>query len=130
MTDNKAPIIKPIKLKHYECKQSNHEVAPELPMRNMILAPSGSGKTVLLVNMIMDIYKGCVNIIYIFSPSVDIDHTWQPVKDYIDKKLKPNEKGNVYFDSYDPAELKPVMDKQHKAVDYLKSQGSTKMFQI
>ena len=46
MTDNKAPSIKPIKLKQYECKQSNYEVAPELPMRSMILSPSGGGKTV------------------------------------------------------------------------------------
>ena len=64
-------------------------------MRNLILAPSGSGKTVLLVNMIMDIYKGCFNIIYIFSPSVDGDCTWQPVKDYIAKEIKPNEKNSL-----------------------------------
>ena len=130
MTDNKAPIIKPIKLKQYECKQSNYEVAPELPMRNLILSPSGGGKTVLLVNMIMDIYKGCFNRTYMFSPSVDIDHTWQPVKDYIAKEIKPNEKENVYFYSYEPAELEAIMDEQHKIIDYLKSQGSTKMFQI
>ena len=54
MTENKAPIIKPIKLKQFECKHSNYEVAPQLPMRSLILAPSGQGKTVLLVNMIMD----------------------------------------------------------------------------
>ena len=130
MTDNKAPIIKPIKLKQYECKQSNYEVAPELPMRSLILSPSGGGKTVMLVNMIMDIYKGCFNRIYISSPSVDIDHTWQPVKDYIAKEIKPNEKEKVYFDSYEPAELEAIMDKQHEIIDYLKSQGSTKMFQI
>ena len=130
MTDNTAPIIKPIKLKQYECKQSNYDVAPELPMRNMILSPGGGGKTVLLVNMIMDIYKGCFNIIYMFSPSVDIDHTWQPVKDYIAKEIKPNEQEKVYFDSYEPAELQAIMDKQDKVIDYLKSQGSTKMFQI
>ena len=51
MTDSKAPIIKPIKLKQFECKQSNYEVAPQLPMRAMILAASGSGKIVMLVNM-------------------------------------------------------------------------------
>ena len=44
MTDSKATIIKPIKLKQFECKQSNYEVAPELPMRSMILTPSGSGE--------------------------------------------------------------------------------------
>ena len=89
-------------------------------MRSMILSPSSGGKTVLLFNVIMDIYKGCVNIIYTFSPSVDIDHTWQPVKDYIAKEIKPNEKEKVYFDSYEPAELEEIMDKQHKVIDYLK----------
>ena len=50
-------------------------------------------------------YKGCFNRIYIFSPSVDIDHTWQALKDYIAKVIKPNEHEKVYFDSYGPAEL-------------------------
>ena len=94
MTDNKAPIIKPIKLKQFERKQSNYEVAPQLPMRSLILSPSGGGKTALLVYLIMDIYKGCFNI---FSPSVEIDHTWQPVKDYIEKEIKPNEKEKVFL---------------------------------
>ena len=31
---------------------------------------------------------------------------------------------------YEPDELEAIMDKQHKVIDYLKSQGSTKMFQI
>ena len=44
MTENKAPIIKPIKLKQFECKQSNYEVAPQLPMRSLILSPSGGGE--------------------------------------------------------------------------------------
>ena len=49
-----------------------------------------------------------------FSPSVDIDHTWQPLKDYIAKEIKPNEKEKVYFDSYEPAELEAIMDKHVK----------------
>ena len=38
----------------FECKQSKYEVAPQIPMRSMILSPSGGGKTVVLVSMIMD----------------------------------------------------------------------------
>ena len=95
MVENKPPIITPIKLKHYECKQSNYEVAPQLPMRSMVSAPSGQGKIVLLVNMIRDIHKGCFKIIYVFSPSVDIDHTRPPVKDYIAKEIKPTEKEKI-----------------------------------
>ena len=71
-----TPDIKPIKVKEYEVKQSKYQSCGRLPMRAMICGPSGSGKTILLQNMILDIYKGCFSRIYIFSPSVDIDHTW------------------------------------------------------
>ena len=86
-----APIIKPIKHIEYECKQSRYQQAPTLPMRAMIVAPSGSGKTVLLQNMILNIYKDCFERIYIFSPSIDIDNTWQPVKKYIRDDIKPKD---------------------------------------
>ena len=55
-------------------------------MRSIVLGPGGSGKTILLQNMILDIYDGCFDQIYIFSPSVNLDHTWLPVKEYILKK--------------------------------------------
>ena len=126
-----TPEIKPIKLKEFEVKQSKYgDVVPKLPMRSMILAPSGSGKTVLLQNMILDIYRGCFNRIYIFSPSIDIDHTWHPVKEYIAKELQPNEHEKIYFDTYNPSELEGIMETQHKVINYLKSQGHTKLFQI
>ena len=130
MAENKAPEIKPIKHIGYECKQSVYEHVPKLPMRAMILSPSGGGKTVLLQNMILDMYRGCFNIIYIFSPSIDIDHTWKPVKEYIAKEIKPHERENLYFDNYDPFELEAIIDKQHKVINNLKSQGQTNMFQI
>ena len=79
MAENKAPTISPVKHIEYECKQSKYgDHVPKLPMRSMIMAPSGSGKTVLLQNMILDIYRGCFNITYKFSPGIDIDHTWRP----------------------------------------------------
>ena len=62
-----------------------YDHVPKLPMRSMILGPSGSGKGVLLQNMILYMHKGCFNIIYIFSPSIEIGHTWRPVKEYIAK---------------------------------------------
>ena len=87
MAENNAQTISPTKHIEYECKRSKYgEHVPKLPMRSMILAPSGSGKTISLQNMILEIYGRCFNSIYIFSPSIDIDHTWQTVKDYTAKK--------------------------------------------
>ena len=78
--------IEPIKLKEYETKQSKYDVVPEVPFRSVILGPSGSGKTILLQNMILNIYKNCFSRIYIFSPSITVDTTWTPVKEYIEKR--------------------------------------------
>ena len=63
-------------------------------MRSMLVGPSGGGKTVLLTNMILDIYKGCFSRIYILSPSKNFDSTWKPVKDYIRDTIKPNDREN------------------------------------
>ena len=52
-----VPDIKPIKVKQFESKQSNYDVVGKLPIRSIILGPSGSGKGILLQNMILDIYS-------------------------------------------------------------------------
>ena len=51
-----VPKIAPIKLNEYEVKQSKYNVASKLPMRSIILGPSGSGKSILLQNFILDIF--------------------------------------------------------------------------
>ena len=88
-----TPSLKPIQLKEHTCKQGHYgDIVPKLPMRSMLVGPSGSGKTVLLTNMTLDIYKGCVSRIYIWSPSIEVDNTWKPVKDYIRDSIKPNDR--------------------------------------
>ena len=41
---DKIPKIEPIKLKDYTVKQSKYDMVPRVPMRSLILAPSGGGK--------------------------------------------------------------------------------------
>ena len=101
-----TPSLKPIELNKHTCKQGHYgDTVPKLPMISMLVGPSGSGKTVLLTNMMLDIYKGCFSINYIWSPSIDVDSTWKPVKDYIRDHIKPNDREKWYFDNYDPNEL-------------------------
>ena len=80
MNETEPPKIKPRHVKEYEVKQSKYPQVGKLPIRSILLAPSFSGKTVLIQNMILDIYKGLFQRIYIFSPSIEVDHTWEPVK--------------------------------------------------
>ena len=85
-------------------------------MRSIILGPSGSGKTTLLQNRILDIYRDCFSRIYIFSPSIDVDMSWEPVKDYIAKHMKVKETNEdpIYFDNYDSPALEKIIHTQHK----------------
>ena len=127
-----APDIKPIKVKEFETKQSKYEHCGKLPIRSIVLGPSGSGKTVLLQNLILDVYRGCFSRIFIFSPSIDIDYTWNPVKDYIENHMKvvDSKDDPVYFNSYDPVALQNIIDTQHKVAEYMKKKNHKTIYQI
>ncbi len=82
--------------------------------------------------MIMDIYRDCFSIIFIFSPSIEVDMTWKPVKDYIDKHMKVRHTAEepICFDHYDPEALAKILETQHKITTFLKKRGDAKLFQI
>ena len=125
------PDIKPISVKQYEVKQSKYEQAQKLPVRGILLAPSGGGKGVLLQNMILDIYRDCFERVYIFSPSINVDHTWLPVKSYLDNKINLSEdEPSLYYDTYDPDSLENIITTQRKIVEHQKNKKSNKLFSI
>ncbi len=128
---NNHPTIKPIDVKEFTSKQSKYDVVGRLPIRDILLAPSGGGKGVLMSNMILDIYRGCFDRIYIFSPSVDVDKTWGPVREYIEKSQKVDtKKEKLFYDHYDAEALENIVSTQHKLAEHMKTKGYTKIFQI
>ena len=114
------PIIVPIKVKEYQVKQSKYEHVSKLPTRSVINAASGSGKTVLIQNLILDIYKGCFSRIYIFSPSIDIADTWLPVKKYISEELTVTEDEQIYYQDFDGEAVQKILTTQKKVIDHQK----------
>ena len=120
---NDVIIIKPInKLQEYTCTQSKHDIVPKLPLRGMLLAPSGSGKTVLLSNLILNVYRDCYEGLYIFSPSVNVDQTWQAEKDYQEKimTVKETPKSQFDFDHYNQEDLQHIIDTQRKVILHMR----------
>ena len=125
---NNVPKIEPIKCKEYTSKQSKYDVVGKLPLRDIILGPSGAEKGILISNMILDIYKDCFDRIYLFSPSIEVDKTWKPVKEYIEKSLKVNpDKEKIYFDHYDAEALEKIISTQHKIAEHMKQQNYSKI---
>ena len=132
MSEDNNIVIKPIQTKEFETKQSKYQACGKLPIRSVILGPSGSGKTILLQNMIMNIYDKCFERVYIFSPSINVDATWSPVKEYIENKMDAHEtdEDNFYFDYYDKDSLEQIIATQNKIVLEQKRKNKTKLFQI
>ena len=124
--------IKPIKTKEYSVKQSKYDVCGKLPIRNVILGSSGSGKTVLLQNMILNLYKGCFERIYVFSPSVNHDQTWNSVKEYIEDTLDAHETDDekFYFDHYDAEALERIIQNQTELIKHMKSKNMKSLYSI
>ena len=126
--ENKTPIIKTYDETQYHFKQSKYKTVGTLPCRTILLAPSNSGKTVLLSNFILDIYRGCFEMIYIFSPSIDIDQAWTKVKEYVDKLNIV--KDQTYYNHYNPDDLEKIINNQYELIEYQKEKKKKNLFAI
>ncbi len=103
----------------------------EFPMRSIVLGPSGSGKSVLLQHMIMDIHKGCFEKVFFLLPTNHIDGSWKPVTHFMTDVLKMNpEKEHCPMDRYDVQRLDAIVETQEKVPDYMTEQTYTSVFQI
>jgi hypothetical protein len=115
----------------YTARQSAFMHLPKVPIRGALVGGSGSGKTRALVSMLLHQYRGCFSRIFIFSPSVNIDMTWLPVKNYVEHTLKVDtDKEPSFFEEWDPARLEKIIGDQFKMVEYQKKKGYKRLFSI
>ena len=62
-----------------------------------------------------------------FSPSVHIDDAWLSVKEYVYEPIvAKSDKEPCFFDHYDPAALKKILDTQRAAIEYQKGRKDTR----
>ena len=114
----------------YSCSQSEYEGVPKLPCRCLVVAPGGSGKTILLVNLILRAYRGCFERIFIFSPTVNLDRTWDPVKKYQRDVLRVGDREQTYWPEYDESALQGILDRQMRVTEIQKERGMKKLYSI
>ena len=95
---------------------------PQTPGANgCFLAPSGMGKTTTLISMILGPYRGVFDQIHVFSPSVEIDSAWAPVKEFASRL-----EGSTFHSEWDEEALKQIMDEQRERIRKLKESKSKK----
>ena len=110
-----VPLIVPHKTKNYQLKQSKYEVVPKLPFKSLIYAASGSGKTVLITNLIENVYRDCFERVYIFSPSISVDDNWKSTKRYLNDSINIGEnEPSLYQDNFDESVVDEIMGTQKK----------------
>ena len=123
--------IKPFPVPEYSSKQPSDPVVPLVPCTGIFLGPSKSGKTVTLISLILEQYRGVFKRIYIFRPSIDIDDGWIPVKKYIKEDLGVNtEREQVYWDKWDKAALRRIIQQQRKITEASKKLEMKKLYQV
>ena len=90
---NKTADIQPIKTVDYKTKQSHFDFMGALPTRSVLLGQSGTGKTTVMCNLLLNHYRGAFENIYIYiwSPTMSVDKTWDSVKNYCKQELKQTE---------------------------------------
>ena len=124
MSKTEDSSIKPIKTIEYTTNQPIYDMMVKLPPRAVMLAPSGQGKTTLICNLLLNHYRNCFQKIYIWSPTMAVDRTWDGVKSYCKNQLKQVESRTekYFYDTYDPDDMQRVIDTQFRVIDYMKQQ--------
>ena len=123
--------IKVFPTPEYSCKQPKDAVVPRLPMTGVLLGPSKSGKSTALVSMILEQYRGCFERIIIASASINVDDSWKPVKKYIEEVMKvPVDREQVYFEDWDEAALRRIINQQRKITETSKQLKMRSLYQI
>ena len=126
-----ATAIKVHPTEQWTTRGSKHEHLPPTPLRGIVLGPTNCGKSVLMTDLILRLYRGAWERIYIFSPSVHIDSTWAPVKDYIENELKVDgAKEPFFFDKWDPEALNEIVDTQKRVIEESKKQKIKQLYGI
>jgi hypothetical protein len=88
-------------------------------------------KGCVINDIILRLYRGAWERIYIFSPSVHVDSAWVPVKEYIEDVLKVDgSKEPFFFDTWQPEVLNEIVETQKRVVQECKRQKIKQLYGI
>ena len=127
-----VPHIAPPKgMQKFEFKQSKYEHLHGMaPIRCICTGASGSGKGILIANLIMDVFAHKWERVYVFSKTASSDHTWNAVDKFLRKNLKIPEDEQLFFDDFDVDKLNEIIETQKRIIQYQKKKNQNPLMQI
>ena len=87
------------------------EPFPDLPTSFVLAAPTASGKTVILLNLLLKFYKDMFARIWFFSPSIKLDPQYAPLRKYLDK-MSDQDREPLYFEDLEQSVLSKLLHEQ------------------
>jgi hypothetical protein len=92
------------------------EPFPDLPASFLLAAPTASGKSQILLNLLLRFYKDQFARIWFFSPSIKLDGSYAPLRKYLEKMADPD-KEPLMFEDLDQQVLGKLLDEQRKITE-------------
>jgi len=115
--------IKPVKEGHgVTYRQPKNDILMRIPFRGLALAPSNSGKTVSIVNLLTrpEFYGGLFTHIYWCSPTATIDPALDALRSYVKTMDQDQDEDPTFHDSVDVEFLQSRVNRQRKVVEHMK----------
>ena len=92
------------------------EPFPDLPTSFLLAAPTASGKTMIILNILLRYYKDMFARIWVFSPSIKLDPQYAPLRKYLEK-MTDQQKEPLYFEDLEQPVLGKLLDDQRKITE-------------
>ena len=96
---------------------------PDLRSSWILSGPTCSGKSQILMNLILRYYKGLFARVFVFSPSIKIDPTYGPLRKFLDQMSSDPQREPFYFDDLDQTQLGKIIDEQQAICESCKKRG-------
>ena len=103
--------------KTVDCKYG--EPFAPIPTSWLAIAPTASGKSVAISNIILKFYRDMFARIFCFSPSILLDDNYKPIRKYLDSMCNPD-KEKLYFEDLHQNVLSQIIDDQRKICEACK----------
>jgi hypothetical protein len=103
--------------------ESPGEPHPNLPSSWIFSGPTCSGKTQAWLTLILNVYRGAWDRIFVFSPSILIDDSYVELRKYLDKMSSDPQKEKLYYEDMDMGALGKILDDQRAICEFCKKQG-------
>ena len=83
----------------------------DLPTSFLLAANTASGKSMLILNLLLRYYKDMFARIWFFSPSIKLDPQYAPLRKYLEK-MSDQQKEPLMFEDLDNAALGKILEEQ------------------